>query len=247
MACVAAILQSSISDMCYFDYVWDVWFECLLRHHALLLSLYNTLKYLCEWMHACECVGVGHFYCEDTWPTSWWARRPLQMWPMFHLSYLICGCSCVQFCLFCSLLFSFCLVHICSLLFCLVTSCFVLCHAVLTRIALFLCFTFPYSMPFYAMRHCGVCVTLHNAPSIHFCVYFVPKPYLTVVFLYTHWSRTSYIRSTTRHGHGACVSLQFSISRATLLCSLSLHFCHFQVTKWSMSTCLVVDISNIRK
>jgi hypothetical protein len=93
----------------------------------------------------------------------------------FPLSLLL---SYVVFCL-CSILF-------CSILFCSVTSCLVLCHAVLTRNALFLRFTVPYSMPFYAMRHCGVSVTLHNAPSILFYVYFVPKPYVIVVFLYIH-------------------------------------------------------------
>ena len=265
------------------DYVRDVWFEWLLRHHALLLSLSNTLRHLCEYMHPCECVGVGHFCCEVTWPTSWWGRRPIQMWPIFHILYLmslyrtvlradsfdmhgllstnvdrkkdcidpfplallLSGliesdllCSCLMLCP--ALLYS---VQNYSVLFCLVTSCLVLCHAVLTHIASFLRFTVPYSMPFSAISHCGVCVTLHNAPSIHFYVYFLSKPYLTVVFSYTHWSISSYIRSTICHG--ACEALLFFIPSAPLLCSLSLHFCHFQVTMRSMSTCVVVDIFNV--
>ena len=61
------------------------------------------------------------------------------------------SCTCLMLCsvLLCSILF-------CSILFCFVTSCLVLHHIVLTRIALFLRFTVPYSMPFYAMRHCDV-------------------------------------------------------------------------------------------
>jgi hypothetical protein len=107
-----------------------------------------------------------------------------------------------------------------SVLFCFVTSCLVLYHAVLTHIALFLCFTVPYSSPFYVMRHCDV-TQCYTAQCTLFCVYFVLKTYLTIVLLYTHWSVTPYNRSTTRHG--ACVTLQFSISTSTttVLCSLS--------------------------
>ena len=98
MVCVAVILQSSISDIDCFDYVRDVWFEWLLYSHALLHSLSSTLQYLCEWMHACECVGVGHSCCEVTWPTSWWGRRPLRMWPIFHILYLILCLCIIQYC-----------------------------------------------------------------------------------------------------------------------------------------------------
>ena len=270
MACVATIMQSSIWDMGYLDNVWDVWLEWLLYRHELLRSLSNTLEYLCEWMHLCVCVN-GHFRCgrpiishivslhrtvlragsfdiHGVLSTNVDRKKgcldpfPLALPCSFlvNLIYLTLLCSCLV--LWSVLLYC---VLFCSALYCLVTSCLVLCHAVLTRIALFLYFTVPYSMPFYAMRHCALCVTLHNAPFIHFYVDFILKPYITVVFLYIHWSISSYIRSTMRHG--ACVTLKFSISSPTLLCSLSLHFCHFQVTMWSMSTCVVVDISNIQK
>ena len=135
------------------------------------------------------------------------------------------SCPMLYSVLLCSILF-------CSILLCLVTSCLVLCHGVLTRIELFLRFV----LLFHTLCHstqCTIvmlcCATLHNAPSIHFYTHTVPKTYLTVVFLYIHWSITSYIRSTTRHG--ACVTLLTFVSSAKLLCSLSLHFCHFQVTK----------------
>ena len=69
-----------------------------------------------------------------------------------------------------SVLFSsvpFCYILFCSFLFCLVTSCLVLYHAVLTRIALFLCFTVPCSMPFYAMRHCDVTLCYSAQCTMH--------------------------------------------------------------------------------
>ena len=137
-----------------------------------------------ECTHACECVGAGRFYCvwiaASTY-TVYWAltligRRvvlascPALVWSS-NLIWSALLCSCLVFCsvFLCSVLYY-------SVLFCFVTSCLELCHAVLTRIALFLCFTAPCSRPFYALCHCGVCVTLHY-------VYFVPKPYLTTVFL----------------------------------------------------------------
>ena len=83
----------------------------------------------------------------------------------------------------------FCLALFFSLLFYSV----LLCHF-LSRVAsyctdsycLVSAFTVLYSVLFYAMRHCDVCVTLYNAPIILFYVYFVPKPYLSVVFSYTN-------------------------------------------------------------
>ena len=125
---------------------------------------------------------------------------PFQLWLTLHISYFFFafyGTACqllrrtrcieyqsrvVRVVLFRTVILCSCLLL--YVLFCLVTSCLVLCHAVLARIALFLCFTVPYSMPFSAMCYCNVRAALHTAPAIHSFVDFASKPYVTVVFLY---------------------------------------------------------------
>jgi hypothetical protein len=135
-------------------------------------------------------------------------------------------CSCLILCsvLLCYTLF-------CSILFCFVTSCLVLHHVVLTRIALFLRFTVPYFMPFYAMRHCDVTLcytaqcTLHSFLRLLFSE---ALPYCSVLVYPLKNNNIHQIYHAPW-----CVrnpSTFYSISRATLLCSLSLHFCHSQVT-----------------
>ena len=181
MACVAAILQSSISDMCYFDNVWDVWFEWLLYRHALLHSLSNTLQYLCEWMHACECVGVGRFYCvwiSASTYTVYWALMLIGRRVVLIRSLLPCSCLiwfvilctilsyCVLFCLnlFYSLLFRSAIFY--SVLFCSALSLLVSCCIMLYWLVSH-CFCV---LLFHALCHstqCAIvmlhCVTVHNA------------------------------------------------------------------------------------
>jgi hypothetical protein len=117
-------------------------------------------------------------------------------------------CSCLILCsvLLCYILF-------CSILFCFVTSCLVLHHVVLTRIALFLRFTVPYFMPFYAMRHCDVTLCYTAQCTLHsFLRLLISEalPYCSVLVYPLKYNNIHQIYDVIVDLHGACVTLQLS-------------------------------------
>jgi hypothetical protein len=129
----------------------------------------------------------------------------------------------------------FCLTLLYSLLFYSVLRCHFLSRVAsccMDCIALFLRFTVPYSMPFYAMRHCDVTLCYTAQCTLHSFLHLLCSealPYYSVLVYPLKYNNIHQIYHAPW-----CVrnpSTFYSISRATLLCSLSLHFCHSQVTK----------------